>query len=91
MKRNEKKSPEDKPVLELPGVVEKIIQPLDPNQPEKVQIAIEGAEELYSEIRVENTLKDSAGEEVALTPGAEVDVRVEADPEVTLPKKKKPE
>lgn len=89
MKQNENKPSDDKPVLELPGVVEKIIQPMDPNQPEKVQIAIDGAEELYSEIRVENTLKHPTGEEVALTPGAEVDVRVEAEPEVTCPKKKK--
>ncbi len=89
MKHKEKKNSGEKPVLELPGTVEKVIQPIDPNQAEKVQIAIEGADELYKEIRVENTLKDPSGEDVGLMPGAEVDVKVEADMEATRPKKKK--
>jgi len=33
---------------------------------------------LYREIRVENTLKNAAGEKVRLKPGAEVDVTIEA-------------
>ncbi|HKT47734.1 MAG TPA: hypothetical protein VJP87_09450 [Candidatus Acidoferrales bacterium] len=75
-----------KPVLKLPGKVEKIIQPLDPTQPEKVQIAIDGADDLYKEIRVENTLEDPASGNVELVPGADVDVKVEAEPEATRPK-----
>jgi hypothetical protein len=72
----------------LPGIVEKIIKSPDPREPEKAQIAIEGAEELYREIRIDNTLKDEKGEDVALKQGAPVDVTVEADPQDTTKKKK---
>ena len=34
----------EKPNITLPGTVEKIIQPSHPDEPEKAQIAIEGAE-----------------------------------------------
>ena len=68
----------EKPSLTLPGVVEKIVKPITPSEPEKAQIAIQGADDLYREIRVENTLKNAAGEKVRLKPGAEVNVTVEA-------------
>jgi hypothetical protein len=70
-----------------PGFVERIIKPVVPEQPEKAQIAVEGADHLYREIRIENTLVDDKGKEVKLKEGAEVDVIVEADPEDTVPKK----
>ena len=78
--------PDEKATVTLPGTVEKIIPPISPNQPEKAQIAVEGAEDLYKEIRVENTLQDESGNEVALKKGAKVDVTIEADPEATKPK-----
>ncbi len=70
----------------LPGTVEKIIPPVVPNDTEKAQIAVEGAEDLYREIRVENTLRDEAGKPVKLKEGAEVAVTIEAPPESTHPK-----
>ena len=76
----------DKPSTTLPGTVEKIIKPIDPREPEQAQIAVEGAEELYREIRIDNTLKDEKGEEVALKKGATVDVTVEADKKDTTKK-----
>ena len=54
--------------------------------PEKAQISVEGADDLYREIRIENVLKDENGEKVALTPGAHVEVTIEADPEHTTKK-----
>ena len=68
----------------LPGVVEKVIQP-HPNsgEPEKAQIAVEGADHLYREIRVPNTLTDENGRKVKLEEGAEVDIKIEADSVVT--------
>jgi hypothetical protein len=78
----------EKPTTTLPGTVEKIIKPPHPSMPEKAEIAIEGAEELYREIRIENTLTDEKGNEVALKPGAEVEVTIEAEPEATTPKEK---
>ena len=68
----------EKPAVTLPAVVEKIVKPFNPSEPEKAQIAIQGADHLYREIRVENTLKNAAGENVRLKPGAEVDVTIEA-------------
>ena len=77
---------EEKATVILTGTVEKVIPPLTPNQPEKAEIAIEGAEDLYKEIRVENTLQDESGNEVALKKGAKVDVTIEAAAEATEPK-----
>jgi hypothetical protein len=68
----------EKPAVTLPGIVERIVKPVTPNEPEKVQIAVQGADDLYREIRVENTLHDAHGEKVRLKPGAEVDVTIEA-------------
>jgi len=70
----------------LPGTVQKIIHSPDPNIPEKAEIAVQGAEELYKEIRIENTLTDEQGNAVKLKPGAEVEVTVEAPPEAVVPK-----
>ena len=69
---------EEKPAVTLPGVVEKIVKPIIPSEPEKAQITVLGADDLYKEIRVENTLENAAGEKVRLKPGAEVDVTIEA-------------
>ena len=70
----------------MPATVEKIIKPRHPQDPEKAQIALHGGEELYREIRIENTLTDANGKEVGLKAGAEVEVTVEADSDATLPK-----
>jgi len=70
-----------KAVTTLPGRVEKVIHPHPQSgEPEKAQISVEGADHLYKEIRVPNTLIDDKGEKVKLKPGAEVDVTIEADP-----------
>src|SRR6266853_5790201 len=75
----------EKPSVTLPGTVEKIIESPHPSEPEKAQISVDGADELYQEIRIENTLTDENGEPVRLKKGAQVDVTVEADPEATHP------
>ena len=72
-----------KPSTTLPATVEKIIKPAFPSEPEKAQIAIHGADHLYREVRIENTLTDSNGEKVRLKPGAEVEVTIEAEPKAT--------
>ncbi|HEY4740712.1 MAG TPA: hypothetical protein VIH76_08975 [Candidatus Acidoferrales bacterium] len=77
---------EEKPSVTLPGTVEKIIPALTPAQPEKAQISVKGADDLYKEIRVENNLKDENGESVALKVGAEVEVKIEADKADTTPR-----
>ena len=69
----------EKPNVTLPGTVEKIIPSPHPSEPEKAQIAVEDADDLYKEIRIENALRDKDGNEVALKQGVEVTVTVEAD------------
>ena len=76
-----------KPRVTLPGTVEKVIKPSEPGQPEKVQIEIEGADEMYREIRIENTLTTEDGKQTRLKKGSEVDVTVEADSTATNAKK----
>jgi DNA repair exonuclease SbcCD nuclease subunit len=76
----------EKPSVTLPGKVEKIIPGLHSAIPEKAQISVEGAEHLYKEIRVENKLQDDNGKPIALKPGAEVEVTIEAEKTATTPK-----
>ena len=63
-----------------PGIVQKIIESPIPHEPDKAEIAIQGADELYREIRIDNVLEDESGNQVKLKPGAHVNVTVEADP-----------
>jgi hypothetical protein len=80
----ESRTPETVSVT-LPGVVEKVIKSPDPDKPDKAHIVVEGAPELYREIRIDNALQNEKGEDVALKPGAEVDVTVEAPADATTP------
>ena len=72
----------------IPGTVEKVIKPSHPSLPEKAQITVEGADDLYRQIRIKNTLTDENGNEVTLKKGAEVNVTIEADSEATTLKDK---
>jgi len=76
----------EKPSTTLPATVEKVIKPISPGEPEKAQISVEGADHLYRELRIENTLTDEKGEKVHLKPGAEVEVTIAAEAEATAPK-----
>ena len=73
----------EKPSTNLSGTVEKIIKSINPKEPEKAQIAVEQADHLYKEIRIENSLSDPDGETVKLKPGAKVEVVIQAEPEHT--------
>ena len=68
------------------GTVERIIKPPIPSQPEKAEIQIQEAEDLYREIRVKNVVSDEKGEKARLKEGAVVDVVVEADSNATTKK-----
>jgi hypothetical protein len=85
MKKKTKRA-HSKPKTTRPGTVEKIIKSPFPQEPEKAEIAVEGADHLYREIRIENTLEDANGNKVKLKAGAQVDVTVEADAKDTVPK-----
>jgi hypothetical protein len=62
----------------MPGSVDKIIPSSRPGQPEKVQVAVDGADRLYRDLRIENTLTDENGDDVKLKKGAHVEVTVTA-------------
>jgi hypothetical protein len=67
---------EKKPTVKLPGKIQKIVN--DVGEPEKIEIVVDGADQLYKEIRIPNTLENAEGEKVRLKEGAKVDVTVEA-------------
>src|SRR5258705_7447205 len=83
---SDKASATDKAGVSLPGKVEKIIPSANPAEPEKAQINVEGAEDLYREIRIDNVLQTEQGETVRLKQGAEVEVTVEAESTATTKK-----
>lgn len=70
---------EEKTAKTMPGVVERIIKPVLPGDSEKAQISVEGADDLYKEIRIENTFETTDGKTVGLKAGAEVDVTIAAE------------
>jgi hypothetical protein len=76
----------DKSSTTLPATVENVIQSPAPGIPEKAQLTVEGADHLYRELRIENTLTTEDGDKVRLKPGAEVEVTIEAEAEATTAK-----
>jgi hypothetical protein len=66
----------ERPSVTMPGTVDKIIPPLLPREIEKAQIAVEGADHRYRDLRIENTLTDEHGDDVRLKKGAHVEVTV---------------
>ncbi len=68
----------EQPSVAMPGTVDKIIPSLLPSQPEKAQIAVEGADRQYRNLRIENTLTDENGDDARLKKGAHVEVTVTA-------------
>jgi hypothetical protein len=74
-----------KPRTTKHGRVKKIIKSPDPSVPEKAEVEVHEADELYKEIRIENVLEDEHGKKVKLKEDADVDVVVEAEPKATTP------
>ena len=93
---DDQKVEQETPHIKLHGVVDKIVPSNHPSQPEKAQIVVREAEELYKEIRIDNALHDGGGEKVKLKRGTELDITVEVphdgvDRERTKRKRKVPE
>jgi hypothetical protein len=66
----------ERPSVTMPGTVGKIIPSLGFRRPEKAQIAVDGADRLYRDLRIDNTLLDENGDDVKLKKGARVEVTV---------------
>ncbi len=70
----------ERPSVTMPGTVNKIIPSSSSRRPEKAQIAVDGADRLYRDLRIENTLLDEHGDDVKLMKGARVEVTVSSRP-----------
>jgi hypothetical protein len=73
----------ERPSTTMPGIVDKVIPSPRPSQPEKAQIAVEGAGHRYRDLRIKNTLTDEHGDDVRLKKGAHVAVTVTAEPKTS--------
>jgi 2'-5' RNA ligase len=69
----------NRPWKTVAAVVNKLVKPRFADQPEKVEISIAGAEDLFREIRIDNTFANVDGGSFALTNGAHLDVTFEAE------------
>jgi hypothetical protein len=67
------------------GTVKRIIKSPDPSVPEKAEVEVHDADELYREIRIENLLENEHGKKVKLKKDAHVHVTVEAETKATTP------
>ncbi len=81
--------PHEQEDRKMRGTVQKVIEPAVPGEPEKAQINMEEADDLYREIRVENVVSDEKGDKASLKEGAEVDVIIEADSDAATKKSEK--
>ena len=68
----------EEPSVTMPGTVDKIIPSPRPSQPERAQVAVDGADRRYRDLRIENTLTDENGDDVKLKKGGHVEVTVTA-------------
>lgn len=71
------------PSATVAGTVDKIIPSPRPKQPERAQIAIDGAEPRHRDLRIDNTSTDEHGDDVKLKKGAHVEVTVTAEPKTS--------
>jgi hypothetical protein len=74
----------EQPSTTMPGIVDKIILS-GPSQLERAQIAVDGADRGYRDLRIENALTDEHGDDVKLEKGAHVEVTVTARPKKPVP------
>jgi hypothetical protein len=66
----------ESPSTTIPGTINKIIQPRIRTNPEMAQIVLEGPENQYRSLRIDNTLTDEHGDDVSLKKGAHVEVTI---------------
>jgi len=71
----------EQPRATMTGTVHRIIPSPRSSQPEKAQIAVDGADRQYRDLRIENMLTDEHGDDVKLKKGAHVEVTVTAEPQ----------
>ena len=71
------------------GRVRRVIKPSHPGLPEKVQIEVDGADELYRDLHIENAMEDGNGNKAKLKEEMPVEVVIETSEERAVPAKRK--
>lgn len=71
------------------GRVRRVIKPSHPGMHEKVQIEVDGANELYRDLRIENAMEDGNGNKAKLKEEMPVEVVIETREEPAVPAKRK--
>jgi len=71
------------------GRVRRVIRPPHPGVPEKVQIEVDDADDLYRDLRIENAMEDENGNKRKLKAETPVDVVIETSEEQTAPPRRK--
>jgi hypothetical protein len=74
----------EQPTTTMPGTVHKIIPASSSSQLERAQIGVDGADQQYRDLRIENILTDESGDDVRLKKGGHVEVTVTAEPQTPL-------
>lgn len=69
----------NRPWKTLAAVVKRVVKSVVPDEPDKVEISITGAEDLFREIRIENRFTSVDGRLIELSKGVHVDVTFEAE------------
>jgi hypothetical protein len=67
----------EKCAVTLEGIVEKILPAVRPGGVERAQIVLQGADDLFREIRIENALPDKDGKAIGFKLGDRVRVTIE--------------
>jgi hypothetical protein len=73
-----------RPWKKVSGTAQKFVRDVSRTRGENVEISIPDAEDLFREIRIDNTFTDIEGQPVALKQGAHVDITFEADAKDTV-------
>jgi hypothetical protein len=68
-----------RPWKTVTAVVSKLLTPAYPTQPERVEISIPEADDLFREIRIANDFSSPDGEVVGLQAGTQLEITFEAD------------
>jgi hypothetical protein len=74
-----------RPWKAVTGIVRKLLTPNYATQPQKIEISILDADDLFREIRVANSFISPDGGSVSLKAGVQVHITIEADLKDTVP------
>ncbi len=69
----------NRPWKTVPAKVNKVVRPYSASEPDRVEIAVVEGEDLFREIRIENSFMDVDGTPMSLQTGTELELTFEAE------------